>query len=80
MKCEICKKKEAQKNIVICSDHCAKIRQKLFDLNNKYFPTNGCDNCWGDLHEGCSEQCKREFQQSMKFGQDLWSLVRLIID
>jgi len=77
MKCVICKK-EAMENSVICSDKCAKIRLKLFELDNKYFPTHGCDNCWGDLHQGCTEKCRREFDESRKFGKDLWSLVHLI--
>lgn len=80
MKCEVCKKNDALKNVVICSDRCEKIRQALFDLGKKYFPTNGCDNCWGDLHHGCSEQCKKEFSESLRFGQDLWKLTRLILD
>ena len=79
MKCEICGK-EALKNKVICSDHCAKIRQSLFDITNKYFPTHGCDNCWGDLHTGCTEQCKKEFSESLKFGTDLWNIIRIIFD
>jgi len=79
MKCEICGK-EALENKVICSNKCAEIRQRIFNLGNKYFPTHGCDNCWGDLHQGCTEQCKKEFRESRKFYQDLWSLVKLIIN
>ena len=78
MKCEVCKK-EAMKNSIVCSDHCAEIRLKIIELDNKYFPTNGCDNCWGDLHNGCSQRCRNEFSQSLKFGRDLWDLTRLII-
>lgn len=75
--CEICGKKSI-KNKVICSDKCGEIRQKLIDLGRKYFPTNGCDNCWGDLHQGCTEQCQKEFRESLEFGKDLWSLIRII--
>jgi len=75
MKCEVCGN-EARKNSVVCSDHCQEIRLKVFRLVDKYFPTNGCDNCWSDLHTGCSEKCKREFSDAMKFGQDVWELVR----
>lgn len=78
MKCEVCNK-PALPNLVICSDHCRDIRQKVFDLDRKYFPTNGCDNCRGDLHQGCSDQCRREFRESLEFGKDLWSLVRLAL-
>ncbi len=77
MECEICKK-EAMKNKVVCSDHCAEVRDRLFDLIDRYTPTNGCDNCWGDLHDGCSEQCMKEFHEARIFATDLWGLVRLI--
>lgn len=78
LKCEICQK-PAAKNLVICSDNrCAEIRKKIFELKDKYTPTNGCVNCWGDLHSGCSEQCKREFSKSLEFGKDLWSIIRII--
>jgi len=79
LNCEICKKEiPREKNSVVCSEQCKNVRQKLFDIGTKYFPTHGCDNCWGDLHHGCSEQCKNEFGESIKFGQDLWSIIRLI--
>jgi hypothetical protein len=76
MKCEVCNK-EAMENKVICSEHCGKIRKMIFELKNKYFPTHGCDNCWGDLHQGCTEQCKKEFVESSAFYKDLWKLVNL---
>jgi len=79
MRCEICQKDvPKEKNSVVCSDKCLAIRQKLFDLDKKYFPTHGCDNCWGDLHQGCSAQCRKEFRESLEFGKDLWSIIRLI--
>ena len=77
MKCVICGK-EAMKNKVICSEKCSDVRRKLFELGDKYFPTRGCDNCWGDLHHGCTEQCRKEFREASDFCKDLWSLVRLI--
>ena len=86
--CEICKKEVPTegvlksglplKNSVVCSDRCSEIRQRLFNLQDKYFPTHGCDNCWGDLHQGCSEECKIERGSSFKFGKDLWDLIHLI--
>ena len=75
--CDVCDKERA-KNLCICSDNCAKIRRMIFDLTEDYFPTNGCDNCWGDLNQGCSEQCKKEFSESLKFGTKLWKLVHFI--
>ena len=78
IKCRICGK-PALKNSVICSDRCAKIRLKRLEIMDKYAHPNGCDNCWGDLHQGCSEQCKKEFRESAEFGQDLWSLMHLIL-
>lgn len=79
MLCEICKiEVPNEKNSVVCSEKCKAVRQKLFDLGNKYFPTHGCDNCWGDLHQGCSTQCQKEFRESLEFGQDLYSIIKLI--
>lgn len=80
MKCEICKKEVSiERNSVVCSDKCSAIHKKILEFIDKYFPVYGCDNCWGDLHIGCSEQCKKEFRELSEFGQDLWSLVRLIL-
>jgi len=77
IKCEICGK-TPMKNSVICSEKCKAVRLRIMEIGNKYFPTYGCDNCWGDLHEGCTEQCKKEFRESGEFGKDLWSIIRLI--
>ena len=79
MKCDVCKTEiPREKNSVVCSDKCSRIRKRLAEIEHKYFPTHGCDNCWGDLHQGCTDQCNREFRESLKFGQDLWSIIRLI--
>jgi hypothetical protein len=81
MKCEICKKEVGpRKNSVVCSDKCKDIRKLIFELEDKYFPRHGCENCWGDLHQGCTEQCKKEFRECQEFGTDLWKLVRKITD
>jgi len=78
MECEVCGKTVRIKNSVVCSEHCQEIRLKIFRLVEEYTPTKGCDNCWGDLHQGCSEECRREFKESLKFGTKLWSLVHFI--
>jgi len=79
MKCEICNSEiPKDKNSVVCSEICSSIRTKMIKIKRKYFPTNGCQNCWGDLHQGCSEQCKKEFREASIFNKDLWSLIRLI--
>jgi hypothetical protein len=78
IKCAVCGN-EALTNKVICSDHCAKIRLKIFSLIDKYFPTHGCDNCLGDLGRGCSDQCKKEFREAGNFSKDLWLLVNLVL-
>ena len=81
MKCEICQTEiPREKNSVVCSDKCQEIRLVIFRLCDKYFPTNGCDNCWGDLHQGCSGQCKKEFSEALVFGQDVWKLIRIIFN
>jgi len=78
IKCEVCGK-PSKKNSVICSDHCAKIRLELFRLSDKYFPTHGCDNCLGDLHQGCTEECNEEFRKGREFFGDMWTFVKLIL-
>ena len=77
MKCELCNK-EALKNKVICSEHCQEVRLKLFALGDKYTPTHGCDNCWGDLGGNCTEECNKEFKKLGELMGDLWSLVHLV--
>ena len=77
MKCQVCKKNEARKNSVICSDNCQNIRLEVYRLLDKYTPTNGCDNCWGDLHQGCTEKCKEEFKKMGIFANELWELIKL---
>ena len=77
MKCRICGRK-AKKNSIVCSDECQDIRLKMRELDKKYFPTNGCDNCWSDAHVGCTTKCKEEFRKSREFIQDMWSLVKLL--
>ena len=79
MKCEVCNSEILErKNSVVCSDKCSKIRLLVYGIIQKHKPTNGCDNCWGDLHQGCSEQCKKESKEAFELAKDLWSLVRLI--
>jgi len=54
MNCEVCHIKiKKGTNRVVCSDKCSEIRSKVYEIIHKYKPTNGCDNCWGDLHYRC---------------------------
>ena len=79
MNCVICETKVPKgKNSVVCSDKCLSVRKMLFQFMVKYCPTNGCDNCWADLHGKCSEQCDREFREARAIGRDLWKFVHLI--
>ena len=80
MKCQVCKIKEAEPNSIVCSDKCNNLRLSIMRLQNKYTPTHGCDNCWGDLHQGCTEKCKEEFKQSREFGSELWQIVKEAIE
>ena len=79
MKCEICGN-EAMENSVVCSDKCQQVRLKRFEILNKYTPTHGCDNCWGDLHVGCSSKCQEEFRIMGELSKDLWGLIHLITE
>ena len=76
-KCVICTN-DSLENSVVCSDDCQKVRLQIFSLTDKYTPTHGCDNCWGDLGIGCSTKCRQEFKAMGKFSTDMWSLVHLI--
>ncbi len=76
IKCEICNK-PALENVVICSERCGKIRLKRLEIMDKYAHPNGCDNCWGDLHQGCTDQCRREFDKYGELGKDLMDLINL---
>lgn len=77
MKCAVCKINEARANFITCSDRCDKIRLEIRRLTNKHAPTHGCDNCLGDLHQGCSAECKIEFKNSHEFTKELYALVRV---
>ena len=78
MNCEVCGK-EAKENLVVCSDRCEIIRIKIHEIVDDYFPTNGCDACWGDLTQGCTDQCKNEFVLARKFSLELWELIHFIM-
>ena len=77
MKCEVCKTKESEKNTVVCSEKCNEIRLEIIRLANKYTPTNGCENCWGDLGQGCTYECKDEFKKATEFVEELQRIVRV---
>ena len=78
MKCKVCRTKEAKKGKITCSDKCNDIRLKIMKIANKYATAHGCDNCWGDLHIGCTDKCKKEFKKSRELTLELWGLYELI--
>lgn len=80
MKCVVCRIKESPPGSILCGGKCSRIRLELFRLIDKYKPTNGCDNCLGDLHVGCTDKCKREFIESTELTADLYNLVRIVLD
>jgi hypothetical protein len=75
--CAVCRSRSAEKNSIVCSDKCNEIRLRIIKLTSKYTPTNGCDNCWGDLHQGCTNKCKEEFKVAGEFVKELYELVRV---
>jgi hypothetical protein len=77
MKCQVCEVREAMPNSIVCSNRCNKIRLEIINLSNKYTPTNGCENCWGDLGGTCTEKCKKEFAVAREFVSELYYLVRI---
>lgn len=77
MICQVCQIRKAEPNSVVCSERCNSKRLEIIRLSNKYTPTNGCENCWGDLGGSCTEKCKEEFEKSREFITELYSLIRL---
>ena len=77
MKCQVCKKNDAKKNSIVCSEDCQKIRLGIHKLLEKYTPAHGCENCWGDLHQGCTDKCKEEIKNGCEFAVELYDIVRL---
>jgi hypothetical protein len=77
MKCQVCKINESKPNCIVCSDRCNKIRLEINRLVDKYKHTNGCENCLGDLDQGCTEICKNEFKEAHEFVNELYSLIRI---
>lgn len=75
MKCQVCKTKEAKRNSIVCGDTCRNTMLEIIGLSNKYTPTNGCDNCLGDLHQGCTIRCRMESKWADEFVSDLYALV-----
>ena len=55
-------------------------KDKPFEILNKYTPTHGCDNCWGDLHVGCSTKCQKEFRIMGELSKDLCGLIHMITE
>ena len=65
------------KDSIVCSTKCREIRLKILSLCSNYFPATGCDNCLGDLHQGCSDSCREESRAEHAFSKDLWALIRI---
>ena len=80
MKCQVCKIKESELNSIVCGDKCNNARLEIIRLSNKYTPINGCDNCWGDLGQGCTNKCKDKFKKSSDFVNELYNLVRGVLN
>lgn len=62
----------------LCGGICVDIHRKFMDLTFKYAHPTGCENCWGDLHGRCSDECIRTMKEYGEFMKDLWSLVRIV--
>lgn len=76
--CDVCDKERAENRVICDSEKCSVARLLAYAIDDKYFPTRGCDNCWGDLGRGCEDRCRDEHRASLKFGQDLWVLVHYL--
>ena len=77
MMCEICKIRKANDNVVTCSKKCSDVRILIIRTVNEFAPCNGCDNCWGDLGAGCTQQCREEFARARKLTNILFELARI---
>lgn len=79
MKCEICNGElPIELNSVVCAGKCSDVRKKYIEIGSKFFPSTGCENCHGDLHQGCSDECKESSRKSHEFYKDIWSLIKII--
>ena len=79
MECVICHKPlEHDSRSTVCDEPCLDIHKKVMDLTFKYANPKGCANCWGDLYQGCTDECKLEFRKYGEFMKDVWSLVRIV--
>lgn len=76
--CDVCDKSRANNKVICDSEKCSIARLLAYNIDSKYFPSRGCDNCWGDLGTGCSDTCRQEHRESLRFGQDLWVLVHYL--
>ncbi len=56
------------------------LNKSLIKFAAKYAPTNGCDNCWGDLHIGCTDQCIEEFRKAGNLAIELRTFVGEFFD
>ena len=56
------------------------MRVDIIRMSKKNTATNGCDNCWGDLGQGCNEKCTKEFKESGEFIKELYSLMRMALN
>jgi hypothetical protein len=63
-----------------CSNKCRYIKLMINNLVDKYAPVHGCENCWGDLHQGCTDKCREEFKLAKELQHDLYGLYKLITD
>jgi hypothetical protein len=78
MKCYVCKIKEAKSGSTVCSERCHEISLLIRRLADICTPTPGCENCLGDLHQGCTDKCRSEFKLSYYFVSELYKLVRTV--
>lgn len=54
-----------------------KVYAILHSIASKYVPWKGCENCWGDTHLGCTDECLRNQQVQESFIDELKSLITL---
>ena len=76
MNCVACGK-ETRQDMLVCSEQCEAVRYKVLELADTYCPTKGCENCWGDLHQGCSVRCRHDFEDYAQFVKQLWALLMM---
>ena len=55
------------------------VNELIRKISDEFAPSNGCENCWGDLHQGCTEECVETLKKWGKLFREIDSLKEYLI-